>query len=89
MEDVIIYYLRDGHHTEEHRKRISLAMKSHYAANPMTAEHKRKISEGMKIPRVKERSLRKHCQIPLAYERKESISFPGLDQEFLCHSCVC
>ena len=48
MSDVIMYYLRDGHHTEQHKQRISLSMKSHYKANPMTAEHKRKISEGMK-----------------------------------------
>ena len=48
MDDLIIYYLRDGHHTEEHKRRISLSMRRHYAANPMTAEHRQKIAEGMR-----------------------------------------
>ena len=48
MSDVIIYYLRDGHHTEEHKRKISISMKRYYALHPMTTEHKHKISEGQK-----------------------------------------
>lgn len=46
MSDVIIYYLRCGHHSEEHRRKISVSMKRYYTIHPMTDDHKRKISEG-------------------------------------------
>ena len=56
MEDVITYYVKDYTLSEMHKKHISESMKRHYATNPMTAEHRRRISEGAK--RVwKERKL--------------------------------
>jgi hypothetical protein len=48
MEEVQIYYLKDGVMTEEHRRKISASMKRYYSTHPMTEEHKRKISTGMK-----------------------------------------
>ncbi len=49
MKRVKYYYLRGGKPLrEDHRKKISLAMKQHYKDYPMTIEHRRKISEGAK-----------------------------------------
>ena len=48
-DEVIIYHLRGGKPlSEDHRRKLSLAMKQHYKDHPMTVEHRRKISEGMK-----------------------------------------
>lgn len=48
MNDVMIYYLKDGTMTEEHKRKISESMKRYYSTHKMTDEHKRKISESMK-----------------------------------------
>lgn len=48
MNDVMIYYLKDGTMTEEHKRKISESMKRYYSTHKMTEEHKRKISESMR-----------------------------------------
>ena len=48
MENVITYYVKDYKLSEVHKQRISESMKRHFAAHPVTIEHRRKISEGAK-----------------------------------------
>lgn len=49
ITDVKVYYLREGKPlSEEHKRRISVAMKSHYRAQPMTLQHKQKIAASMR-----------------------------------------
>ena len=48
MQEVKLYYLKEGVMTEEHKRKISESMKRYYATHKMTDEHRKKISESMK-----------------------------------------
>lgn len=48
MGNVKMYYLCDRRLTGDHKRKISVAMRRYYAANPMTVDHKQKIGESMK-----------------------------------------